>query len=337
MIDERKEAQASMYVVGGLPPEEAQEFEQSLRTDLEMQLLVSELRAAADSMVVAFPRVQPPPDLKLRILSSINSRGTATNVVALPGQDFGNWMVWVPWALAACFALLCIILLGTSTSLRRQMADLRQEIEQVGAVSAEAEQQRQEVQTVIHQVTNYQQRIVDLQAQLSQRNQEHQREVTRLEDQLKQTANQAQAQRVPLLRQIQEQEEFIDDLKDAVSQATAGTSDRFAQTRAAALLPAPQSTLQAVGAAVFDAIAQQGMVVVEKLPPLQNQDYQLWLFDPRFATPVSAGVFGTDAQGRARYEYRTAFAVEAVDRFAISIERKGGAPVPQGAIVMQSN
>jgi anti-sigma-K factor RskA len=264
---------------------------------------------------------------------------TGANIVPLRESDFGSWLMWVPWALAACFALLCIILLGTSASLRRQIADLRQNIEQISAASTESEQQRQELQTVIQQVTNYQQRIVELQTQVAQRNQEYQRDVTRLEDQLKQGTRQAQAERVQLNRQINEQQTLIDELKDTISQATAATSDRFAQTRIFALLPNPQSNLQAVGAAAFDTSAQQGVIVIQNLQPLPaSQDYQLWLIDPRFSSPVSGGVFGPDARGQARYQFQANLAIEAVGGFAVSIERKGGVALPTGdAIIMRSN
>ena len=45
MIDERREAQASLYVLGGLPADEQREFEQALRTDLELQLMVRNFAA----------------------------------------------------------------------------------------------------------------------------------------------------------------------------------------------------------------------------------------------------------------------------------------------------
>jgi anti-sigma-K factor RskA len=215
------------------------------------------------------------------------------------------------------------------------MADLRRQVEQADEASTEMEQQqRQQMQTIVQQVTNYQQRVADLQTQLSQRNQDYQRETTRLYDQLKQTTNQLQFQRVPLLRQIQEQQNMIEDLQDAASQVTVPSSDRFAQTSLEPLLPTTNAPPRAAAAAAFDLISQQGVLEVQDLPPLQVQDYQLWLFDPRFSTPVSAGIFGTDAQGRARYQYRSTFNLQSVAGFAISVERKGGSPAPQGPIVM---
>ena len=50
MIDERREAQASLYALGALPLEETREFETALRGDLRLQLLLAELSGALDGL-----------------------------------------------------------------------------------------------------------------------------------------------------------------------------------------------------------------------------------------------------------------------------------------------
>src|SRR5205823_4049740 len=119
MMDERREAQASLYALGALPAEEMVEFESALRADLQLQLLVKELRGTAGAMVAAFPRVAPPPALKQRLFEALEQRpALEQDVVALePGWAWG-WMDWVPWALAACFAILCVALIAIGKSLR---------------------------------------------------------------------------------------------------------------------------------------------------------------------------------------------------------------------------
>src|SRR5580765_2293403 len=44
MIDKRTETQASLYILGVLPPGEAREFEAEMRADPKLRLLVKELR-----------------------------------------------------------------------------------------------------------------------------------------------------------------------------------------------------------------------------------------------------------------------------------------------------
>ena len=60
MMDERRESQASLHALGILPPAEMAEFEQAVRSDLELQLLVSELREAAAAVVAARPEAFAP-------------------------------------------------------------------------------------------------------------------------------------------------------------------------------------------------------------------------------------------------------------------------------------
>jgi anti-sigma-K factor RskA len=92
---------------------------------------------------------------------------------------------------------------------------------------------------------------------------------------------------------------------------------------------------QAVAIAVWNPLSQSGVLTVEKLPVLQNdQDYQLWVIDPAYKDPVSGGVFTVDANGIARVEFRPGQSVKAATTFAISRERKGGSSsTPQGPVI----
>src|SRR5262245_24235017 len=124
MMDERRESQASLYVLGALPEDEVREFEVALRSDLQLQLLVRELRDATAAMVAAFPRETPPPGLRARVLAM-----DTTPVVVAPVRTEGTpWFVWMPWALAACFAILCLVLLSLGFNFRSNTVALNREI-----------------------------------------------------------------------------------------------------------------------------------------------------------------------------------------------------------------
>ena len=144
MIEERREAQASLYALSALPAEEVREFESALRTDLELQLLVRELRTAADAMTVAYPHAAPPPDLKEKIFAAIDSRGGSSIIPFGNGRSSAG-QAWLPWALAACFALLCVALIGLGHSLRRQGVELSQLLEQESEKAAALERERNEL------------------------------------------------------------------------------------------------------------------------------------------------------------------------------------------------
>jgi anti-sigma-K factor RskA len=94
----------------------------------------------------------------------------------------------------------------------------------------------------------------------------------------------------------------------------------------------------ALAVAVWDPAREQGVLEVSKLPALASEkDYQLWVIDAKYPSPVSAGVFAVDpATGEAHIVFRADRPVRAISKFAVSLERKGGAPKPEGPIVLIS-
>jgi hypothetical protein len=94
----------------------------------------------------------------------------------------------------------------------------------------------------------------------------------------------------------------------------------------------------ALAVAVWDPAREQGVLEVSKLPALASEkDYQLWVIDAKYPSPVSAGVFAVDpATGEAHVVFRADRPVRAISKFAVSLERKGGAAKPEGPIVLIS-
>ena len=112
----------------------------------------------------------------------------------------------------------------------------------------------------------------------------------------------------------------------------------LAQYKIAALASMLGNSPQALAVAVWCPSMQEGVLAVSKLPALApDQDYQLWVIDSHYASPVNAGVFAINpATGGAHVTFRTGQPVNAIAKFAVSRERKGGAPTPQGPIVLLS-
>jgi len=73
MIDEQQQEQASLYVLGALPPEEEQAFEAQLRGKAELRALVRDLQRAASSVAMSAPAAPPPAALKDKVLRRIES------------------------------------------------------------------------------------------------------------------------------------------------------------------------------------------------------------------------------------------------------------------------
>lgn len=98
------------------------------------------------------------------------------------------------------------------------------------------------------------------------------------------------------------------------------------------------NTPEALAVAVWDPSRERGVLSVSKLPALASEkDYQLWVIDKKYAAPVSAGTFVVDpATGEAHIVFKADKPVESIAKFAVSLERKGGSPSPQGPIVLIS-
>jgi anti-sigma-K factor RskA len=96
--------------------------------------------------------------------------------------------------------------------------------------------------------------------------------------------------------------------------------------------------IKSQGAIAWNPEKQRGLVMLEKMPPLErNQDYQLWVIDPHYPKPVSGGIVRVDPEGNARLTFTVDVPIGNADKFAISRERTGGALEPEGPIVMMTN
>jgi anti-sigma-K factor RskA len=103
-----------------------------------------------------------------------------------------------------------------------------------------------------------------------------------------------------------------------------------------ALLNPTSDKAQGVATIIWDSTTQTGVIEGQDMPrPAANQDYQLWVLDDQYPQPVDAGVFSVDENGRTKATmFKPKQKVSATDKFAISLEKKGGMPQPEGPIVM---
>jgi len=106
-------------------------------------------------------------------------------------------------------------------------------------------------------------------------------------------------------------------------------SNRVANFRIALLDSLLAASPRTLAVSVWDNERQDGVFIVRNLKPLpSDKDYQLWIIDPKYPAPVDAGVFQVDAQGNGREDFRAKLPIQAAKQFAVTIERKGGADVP---------
>jgi anti-sigma-K factor RskA len=116
MIDEAKQQVAIDYILGELSPADAASFERELSQHDELRQFTKELTDGVASMALATPPIRPHPELFLRIRAKTHA-AKRSNIIAVS---------FLPWALAACFAIACLILGLNNLQTRNLVAELRQ-------------------------------------------------------------------------------------------------------------------------------------------------------------------------------------------------------------------
>jgi F0F1-type ATP synthase membrane subunit b/b' len=247
----------------------------------------------------------------------------------------------LPWAVAASFAILCLLMLALGNSLRQKNRELAEKLADAEQAFAEVHQQQTNLQAQMRQVeTNYSGRISDLQKQMAQKTQEFQRERDDLKSRLETQVGEVSKgqQHITVLRnRIASDASELERLNEQVGTQLPNNSG-INQVRIGLLKPTADGPPNASGAAVWDGADQKGNLVVENLSPLpSNLDYQIWIIDPNLPTLISGGTFRVSERGTSRIEFKAATQVQTPERFAVSIERRGGSAVPLGRIILASN
>jgi anti-sigma-K factor RskA len=106
----------------------------------------------------------------------------------------------------------------------------------------------------------------------------------------------------------------------------------------AVLNPPPAATNStASGVSLWDATKKEGTLIVKNLAPVPaGKDYQLWVIEKGKA-PVDAGVFSVDANGSAAFRFKPKADVATAATFAITLEKQGGVPAPEGTMMLLGN
>ncbi len=302
MIDESTHDLAALHALDLLDEPDRSVFERRVEAEPELRRLVDQLREAAAAPALAAPARAPSPALRDRVLASVAAR--VADAESAPAQaakvvPFPAWLGWGALAAAAGLALIAFTLrLGQSQLASR--ARLAEEGVRVADAELRSMRNQLEAERILARAQTDQWKFADT-------------EIARLRTELEST------QKTALAR--------IGELE---------SRNRIAELRIAALAAQAGQPASALGVAVWDPVAQQGVLTVSKLPALAtDRDYQLWVVDPQYPHPVDGGVFTVDpATGEARLVFKADKPVSQVAAFAISLERKGGVPVAEGPMVL---
>ena len=111
--------------------------------------------------------------------------------------------------------------------------------------------------------------------------------------------------------------------------------DVLSRVQIAALSSKLENAPNANAVVVWDEKKQRGVLKVTQLPRnTENQDYQIWMVDPRYKDPVDGGVFHVSNDGTLSVPFHPNAPVREAQAFAISLERKGGVTKAEGPIVL---
>ncbi len=358
MIEEPLKEQASLYAIGGLPESKARDFEHVMQSNLELQLLVTQMRQSLDLMVVSLPRRAPSPALKAKIMRRIGGRKPGVAVLVpsgVGGTPF--WMAIFPWAVAACLTCLCALQLSRSQSERERLVQLEQRLTELASQNGklEASLEAQKVEharqkqalsaMVIRQSSDQNRSFMATTNQLVERIRVMEKRAadvvagkrpvsSLLPAAAKGTNEEEENEIVGAPRSIEAG--GVSPVPGGVLSA-GGNRPADAKTSFLGILRSVDTGSTSLGAVTWDALLQKGTVVVEQLPaPDADHDYQLWLIQG--GNPVSGGLLRFDSAGHVSNGFTLAERLESVQTFAISRERKGGvSEVPQGPVIMVAN
>jgi anti-sigma-K factor RskA len=140
--------------------------------------------------------------------------------------------------------------------------------------------------------------------------------------------------------QLDDAKQLLSESRIKVSELSAKLKDEsdLSRYKIATLASMLGNTPSAVAVAVWDPSRERGVLSVSKLPAAATEkDYQLWVIDKQYPAPVSAGTFVVDpVTGEAHIVFKADKPVDSIAKFAVSLERKGGSPSPEGPIVLIS-
>jgi len=304
MMDEKIEEQVSLYVLGLLEGDELRAFEAQLAADADLQSQVDRLTETAAQLAHTAPARPLPADVEARIFSAIRAdKGVAGAVARTP-------VSWIPWALAACLAVACVVAFSQQQQTKQEVASARSDAAAAQAQIAAIAEERDRAQ---------------------QQRDQAQQQVVQLEQQAAETRNQ-----MAIIAAAR------DDTAKKLAQAEARaereekeTRDALAQMQVATLTSKLTNAPDATAAVVWDPALQRGVLNTTNVPPnAADRDYQLWIIDPKYRQPVSAGVFSVEKSGSARYVFKPKSPITSATAFAISLERKGGVAKVEGPIVL---
>jgi anti-sigma-K factor RskA len=306
-----REDEATAYVFGMMDVGERMAFVNAMNADASLRALVDELHQTSAAMALDAVQSAPPAAVRDRVLENIKAipqDGARKTLMTADATSTKGAQAWIGWAAAACFAMLSVFFwMVFEHSLRSSKDELAAKERQLAGLQklfGESEIGAKRLQVTLAEINA----------------------ATAL---LKQSLAKSEAANQTLQQQIADNTKAAEALKQELAKVI--KANDTAQTQIALLQSSVKDFEQGVAVVVWNSVKQEGILKLEKMPPIQTgKDYNLWVIDSTQKTPVNAGIVRVDAEGFAKVEFKPTLAIQQAEKFALSVEKEGGAPAGEG-------
>lgn len=328
-----REEEASAYVFGHMDAPERIAFVKAMNDDATLRALVKELSETAAALSLSVPQSAPPPVLREQLLQNIATlpQDGARQIPASLPKTARRAPAWIGWAAAVAVMIPGAVAWRGLQGTRQELAATKAQLDQLYQLSDRSQKVTAEamdqIQKLVAKLSESDKTASELQNQLA-RNSES-------ANQLKQQLDKALDSNKTLEQELAQRAKANDDLKAELARLT--QANDAAKMQIATLQSTVKEYKQGVAVVVWNSEKQEGILKLEKMPPLDsNKDYQLWVVDPSKKNPVDAGIVTIDPDGFAKVTFKPTLNIDQADKFALSVEKKGGVPVREGPIVLLS-
>jgi anti-sigma-K factor RskA len=328
-----REEEAAAYVFGQMEAAERIAFVKAMNEDVALRALVDELSLTAAGLALDIPQVTPPSAVRDRVLQGVKSiaqDGTRKPMV-VPTTAKRSPM-WLGWAAAVVLLLPTAMIWRSLQDTQKELATYKAQAQEFAAVADKsariATEAIDKLQQVVAKLNESDKTAKALEAQLAQG--------AKTNEALQQQLAKVEASNQSYQQELAKRAKANEDLK--VELAHLIKVNDSAQMQIATLQSTVKEYKQGVAVVVWNSEKQEGILRLEKMPPVDsNKDYQLWVVDPKQVKPVNAGIVKVDEQGFAKVQFKPTIDVSKADKFALSVEKKGGVPQNEGPIILLSN
>lgn len=327
-----REEEAAAYAFDLMEAAERIAFVKAMKDDPALQSLVEELSETAAAISLTAPATVAPAAVREQLMQKV-SRLSQDGARQIPAgtKTVKRAPAWIGWAAALVLLLPSVLAWQTIEGLKKQLAASQAQQDQLYQLADRSRQMNvdamDQIQKLVARLNESDKTASELQNQLARSAESG--------SQLKQQLDKAENANKKLEQELAQRARANQELKVELARVT--QAHDVAKMQIATLQSTVKEFKQGVAVVVWNSEKQEGILKLEKMPPLDaSKDYQLWVVDPTKKAPVNAGVVTIDPQGFAKVAFKPTLDIQQADKFALSVEKKGGVPQNEGPIVLLS-